>query len=204
MKRRLKTFASSRLRDRDPDGPRARRYIRAIGLPTNARLILASKLASKLPTRPRYRGYPERWSLTNACNRALDIAMATFALALTLPMTASIALLIVLDDPGPILVPAYRVHADGRQFILWRFRTSETHAVAPSAEYSPKSSNQHCGFQREKPLHDEPRFSRVGAVLHRTRLEDLPMLVNIVGGQLPIIGRHTWRQFLSWLDSRDQ
>jgi lipopolysaccharide/colanic/teichoic acid biosynthesis glycosyltransferase len=136
-------------------------------------------LASKLSASPRHRARRARWALKSAAGRALDFALAMFALTLTLPLVLCIALLIVLDDPGPVLVRQRRAQVNGRQVTLLRFRTRRVDADDPLG------------------------FSRIGSLLHRTGLEDIPMLINIAGGQLPVIGRYTWRQFLAWLDSRD-
>jgi len=137
-------------------------------------------LASKLSATPRHRARRARWALKSAAGRALDFALATTALTLTLPLILCIALLIVLDDPGPVLVRQHRAQVNGRQVALFRFRT------------------------RRAGAGDRPAFSRIGSMLHRTGLEDIPMLMNIAGGQLPVVGRYTWRQFLAWLDSSDE
>jgi lipopolysaccharide/colanic/teichoic acid biosynthesis glycosyltransferase len=137
-------------------------------------------LASKLSASPRHRARRARWALKSAAGRAVDFVLATSALALTLPLILCIALLIVLDDPGPVLVSQRRAQVKGRQVTLLRFRT---HRVDPDGRLA---------------------YSKIGSVLHRTGLEDIPMLINIAGGQLPVIGRYTWRQFLAWLDSSDE
>ena len=156
-------------------------------------------LAAKLLGRLRPGGDQSRRSLKHAVGRALDIATATVAIAFTLPLIAFISLLIVLDDPGPILVRHRRVRANGRQFGILRFRTRLVNADIRLEEYLTHHRDEYVRHYLGETLCHDPRFSMVGSVLHRTGLEDIPMLVNVVGGQLPIIGRYTWRQAVAWL-----
>ncbi len=105
--------------------------------------------------------------------RACDILGALAGLVLTLPFWPLIALLIRLDSDGPVLYSQQRVGLNGRLFTLHKFRT-----MIPSAER----------YGHAWAAIDDPRVTRVGRLLRRTRLDELPQLWNILLGQMSIIG----------------
>jgi lipopolysaccharide/colanic/teichoic acid biosynthesis glycosyltransferase len=155
---------------------------------------------SKLSAWRRHRGLQMRGSLKRVVYRALDVALAGSALALTFPLLASISLLIFLDDHGPILAPQRVDRIDGRQFMLWRFRTGLKNAGARAEQYLSAHPNEALSYPVRKGRRHAPRLSNVGAVLYRTGLNDIPMLLNVLSGDIRVFGRYTWREFIAWLN----
>ena len=102
----------------------------------------------------------------------LQRMLALAAAALTLPLVALLALAIRLDSPGPALYPSRRVGAGGRIFTCFKLRTL-------SADGMGGARITH-GADR--------RITRVGAVLRRTRLDELPQLWNVVRGEMRLVG----------------
>src|SRR5581483_2483568 len=105
--------------------------------------------------------------------RALDLVVSLALLALCFPLWLVLAILIRLDSPGPVLVVQKRVGKDGRLFDLFKFRTMYTEA--PVYSYSPLTSQ-------------DPRITRVGRFLRRTSLDELPQLINVLRGEMSLVG----------------
>ena len=115
----------------------------------------------------------------------VDRVLAGIALLLALPVMAAIALAIRLDSPGSALFRQERVGRDGQVFTILKFRTMVTDAEAVKAAL--KSQNKHGAgvlFKMEK----DPRITRVGGVLRKLSLDELPQLINVVTGQMSLVG----------------
>jgi lipopolysaccharide/colanic/teichoic acid biosynthesis glycosyltransferase len=107
-------------------------------------------------------------------NRALDLALAAALLVVTAPLLALAALAIRLESRGPVFYSQRRVGKDGRPFELLKLRT-----MVPGAE------SMGAGIY---VLEGDPRITRVGRLLRRFSLDELPNLVNVVRGDLAIVG----------------
>ena len=107
-------------------------------------------------------------------NRALDVAGATLGLALASPFLATAAVAIKLDDRGPVLYRQRRVGQDGREFELVKLRTMVLGAEGQGAGWAVNR--------------DDPRITRVGRLLRRLSLDEIPQLWNVVRGDMSLIG----------------
>ncbi|HYJ00298.1 MAG TPA: sugar transferase [Thermoleophilaceae bacterium] len=107
-------------------------------------------------------------------NRALDVLIAGLALALTSPLLAICALAIKLTSPGPVIYRQQRVGLDGEPFDLLKLRT-----MVVGAEHTG------AGLYIEDR---DPRITRVGRLLRRFSLDELPNLLNVLRGELAIVG----------------
>ena len=107
-------------------------------------------------------------------NRALDVAGASLGLALASPFLAVAALAIKLDDRGRVLYRQQRVGQDGREFELLKLRTMVVGAEQQGAGLAVNRG--------------DPRITRVGRVLRRLSLDELPQLWNVVRGEMSLIG----------------
>jgi exopolysaccharide biosynthesis polyprenyl glycosylphosphotransferase len=111
-----------------------------------------------------------------AMKRIIDFAVASVALLLSIPLWPVIALAIRLDSRGPVLFHQDRVTKDGRIFRMHKFRT-----MRPA----------HPTFDTTRPffkLESDPRLTRVGALLRRLSLDELPQLWNVLTGAMSIVG----------------
>jgi len=111
-----------------------------------------------------------------AMKRAIDLAVASVVLLVTLPLWPVIALAIRLDSRGPVLFRQERVTKDGRIFRMHKFRTMRTADPA---------------FDTTRPffkLESDPRLTRVGGFLRRYSLDELPQLWNVLVGDMSIVG----------------
>jgi sugar transferase EpsL len=118
---------------------------------------------------PRRRGPGRRMQL--ALKRAIDAAIAGVALVALSPLMLAISLLILVTMGRPVLFRHRRLGQDGREFTLLKFRTMR--GVPPAAD---------------RPLDDEQRLTGLGRVLRSLTLDELPELVNVLRGELSIVG----------------
>jgi exopolysaccharide biosynthesis polyprenyl glycosylphosphotransferase len=116
--------------------------------------------------------------------RLLDVALAMFGLVATLPIWLGIVLAIKLDSPGPAIFMQERVGLHGRRFRFYKFRSMYVDAEQRLAEVQAHNEIDGPVF---KMRHD-PRVSRVGALLRRTSLDELPQLLNVLMGDMSLVG----------------
>ncbi|ETA51869.2 UDP-phosphate galactose phosphotransferase [Rhodobacteraceae bacterium PD-2] len=116
--------------------------------------------------------------------RALDLAGSAALVTLISPLLILIALLIRLDSPGPALFRQVRVGRDGRPFTILKFRSMYRDAEARLAEVRASSDREGLCF---KSRHD-PRVTRMGRILRRTSLDELPQILNVLFGQMSLVG----------------
>jgi lipopolysaccharide/colanic/teichoic acid biosynthesis glycosyltransferase len=107
-------------------------------------------------------------------NRALDVAGASLGLALASPFLAASALAIKLEDRGPVLYRQRRVGRGGEEFELLKLRTMVVGAERQGAGWAVNKG--------------DPRITRVGRLLRRLSLDELPQLWNVVRGEMSLIG----------------
>ncbi len=127
--------------------------------------------------------------------RGFDIASAALALLLFSPFWLVIALLIRLDSRGPVFYRQERVGMDGRIFLFLKFRTMRAGADdAAHREYQRKliagASDTNLGDETRPvyKLRDDPRVTGVGRVLRRLSLDELPQLLNVLRGDMSVVG----------------
>jgi lipopolysaccharide/colanic/teichoic acid biosynthesis glycosyltransferase len=112
---------------------------------------------------------------------ALDRVLAVIALILFSPLFAVVALWILFETGRPVLFAHPRAGKNGREFRMYKFRTMVRDAIAIGQ--AQKLSEDPYGH-----LPDDPRITRSGRMLRRTSLDELPQLVNVVRGEMSIVG----------------
>src|SRR5262245_54341810 len=105
--------------------------------------------------------------------RVLDISLSLVGLVILSPIFLVVALIVKCSSPGPALHRATRVGKNGRLFRLYKFRTM----VADAASLGPPITRS-----------GDPRVTRVGAFLRRTKLDELPQLINTLKGDMSLVG----------------
>jgi lipopolysaccharide/colanic/teichoic acid biosynthesis glycosyltransferase len=140
---------------------------------------------------------PRAAAASAPARRALDVALAACALAvLVLPMLV-IAVLIRLDSPGPALFRQRRIGLNRRSFTLLKFRTMRVGVSdAPLRELIARElAGEDASSNGSWKIDADARVTRVGAVLRRTSLDELPQLLNVLGGSMSLVGP---RPCLEW------
>jgi exopolysaccharide biosynthesis WecB/TagA/CpsF family protein len=130
-----------------------------------------------------------RWWLSKRATpfgrRALDIVGAGLVSLLAAPLMAAAALAIRLESPGPVFFHQDRVGLRGKTFRLWKFRSMYLDAEARKAELM--NENQIAGGVLFKIKRD-PRITRVGRILRRFSIDELPQLWNVLRGDMALVG----------------
>jgi len=116
--------------------------------------------------------------------RTMDIAVSTFVLVAFSWLFLLIAIAIKLDSPGPVLFKQERVGRNGKRFTCYKFRTMVADAEARRAELEAKHGNGNLLFK----LKDDPRRTRVGRILRRSSLDEVPQFINVLLGQMSVVG----------------
>jgi len=111
--------------------------------------------------------------------RLLDITVSALGLILTFPLLLVIAILIRLDSKGPVLYSQERVGLYGRIFLLYKFRSMRTDAEAAGPQWASEN---------------DPRVTRLGRFLRRTRLDEIPQLWNVLNGDMSLVGPRPERE----------
>ena len=136
--------------------------------------------------------------------RALDLLVTSIALVVAAPLMLGIAVVIRLTSPGPVLFRQRRVGAQESCFTIFKFRTM---VVRARAARWPGANNEADGLLFK--MRRDPRVTKVGRLLRRTSLDELPQLFNVLRGEMSLVGprpalpddsatwRHSARGFVS-------
>jgi undecaprenyl-phosphate galactose phosphotransferase/putative colanic acid biosynthesis UDP-glucose lipid carrier transferase len=108
-----------------------------------------------------------------AIKRTLDLVMAGTILIAAAPLLAVVSLLIKLDSPGPVIFRQRRKGFNGREFAIYKFRTMNV---------------MEDGHQIRQAQRNDGRVTRVGRILRTTSIDELPQLVNVLRGQMSLVG----------------
>jgi exopolysaccharide biosynthesis polyprenyl glycosylphosphotransferase len=107
------------------------------------------------------------------CKRVVDFVVAVVGLAILIPLFCVLAFLIKIDSPGPVFYRQMRVGLRGRPYMIWKFRSMRQDAEKSGARWASAQ---------------DPRVSRVGKWLRKWRLDELPQLINVLKGEMSLVG----------------
>ena len=117
--------------------------------------------------------------------RVLDVFFSALLLVALSPFFLLIALLIRLDSKGPAFFTHERIGKNGRIIRIYKFRSMRENAEELISEFSPE---QRALWDADYKLDDDPRVTRVGNFLRKTYLDELPQLMNVLKGELSMVG----------------
>ncbi len=124
----------------------------------------------------------------NAVKRALDIIVASIALVLLLPVFVVAVVCVKLDSPGPIVFRQTRVGQFGKLFTMFKIRTMVQHAEEGGAQWATLS---------------DTRITKVGQFLRKSRIDEIPQLINVLMGDMSLVGPRPERpEFTTELESK--
>jgi exopolysaccharide biosynthesis polyprenyl glycosylphosphotransferase len=121
--------------------------------------------------------------------RSFDVLVSVLSLLLLAPLFAAVAVLIKLDSPGPVFFRQTRMGANDRTFDMLKFRTMGADADARKHEVA--HLNKHLepgGDARMFKVPNDPRVTRVGRMLRRYSIDELPQLINVLKGEMSLVG----------------
>ncbi|BAD66230.1 sugar transferase [Shouchella clausii KSM-K16] len=117
--------------------------------------------------------------------RTLDIAAATAGLIMLSPLFFILAILIKWEDPkGPVFFKQIRVGKDGKEFYMYKFRSMVSNAEDLLKDLLDKNEVSGLMFK----MKDDPRVTKVGKFIRRTSIDELPQLVNVLKGEMSLVG----------------
>jgi exopolysaccharide biosynthesis polyprenyl glycosylphosphotransferase len=116
--------------------------------------------------------------------RAVDFALSGIAVLALAPIFIAVAIAIRLDSPGPIFYRQERVGKDGSRFRMIKFRSMRQNADRLLEELRQKNEATGPLFK----MRDDPRVTRVGRILRRLSLDELPQLFNVLRGEMSLVG----------------
>ena len=117
--------------------------------------------------------------------RIIDCIISSIALILLLPIFLIIAIAIKLDSKGPIFFAHTRIGKNGKPIKIYKFRTMVVNAEELIKRFTPEQMKE---YKKNYKLNNDPRITKVGNILRKTSLDELPQLINIIKGDLALIG----------------
>lgn len=131
-------------------------------------------------------------SVGSRAKRVLDVVISVAVLAMATPLIVVIALLIAVTSPGAILFRQERLCLGGRRFLMLKFRTMRMDAdesvhrdyVLSMVRATPDGAKRAGAFK----LVGDPRVTRIGALLRKTSLDELPQFLNVLVGDMSVVG----------------
>ena len=123
---------------------------------------------------------PIQWFL----NRVLDYGLGLTALLLSSPLLLLIAIGIKLDSPGPILFKQTRIGMNGRRFGMFKFRSMYTDAEQRLEKLMAQNESGNGMFK----MANDPRVTRLGNILRKFSLDELPQIFNVLRGEMSLVG----------------
>ncbi len=115
----------------------------------------------------------------------IDTILACMALIIVAPILLLVAILIKLDSKGPVIYKQKRLGKDGKEFMIYKFRTMVSNAEEVMKNFTPEQKEE---FQKFFKLENDPRITRIGNILRKTSLDELPQIFNIIKGDMAIVG----------------
>ncbi len=146
-----------------------RRLARAHAV-TDPQVVISAKRANALP------------------KRAMDLVIAVLALIFLSPILLTAALLVKLNDGGPVFFGHRRAGRHGRQFQCWKFRSMAVNADEILRRHFKEYPEALVEWRATQKLRDDPRVTRIGWFLRATSIDELPQLFNVLLGEMSIVG----------------
>lgn len=178
----------------DAIGPPVLRRLGWLMEGTGMQLVVAPGLTTvagpRVHTRP-LTGLPllciEEPSFTGAgrvAKRAFDLLCALAVTVVLAPLLVVVAVLIRLDSPGPVFHRQRRIGRHGKEFRIWKLRTMILDAEERRRDLAAHNESDGPLFK----IRDDPRVTRLGRVLRRYSIDELPQVVNVLAGQMSLVG----------------
>ena len=117
--------------------------------------------------------------------RVIDILISLVGLVISAIPMAIVSILIRLESPGPAIYVHHRIGKNGKPLPLLKFRSMYINAEEMVEDFTPE---QKAEWEENFKLTNDPRITRIGHILRRTSLDEIPQLVNVLKGELSIVG----------------
>lgn len=121
----------------------------------------------------------------HAVKRAFDIFCSFVALVLLSPVFLIVSILVYLGDPGKVFYGQVRIGKNGKPFRMWKFRSMYKNSDRMIDQLSPEQKRQ---YYTEFKIDNDPRITPIGNFLRKSSLDELPQLVNVLVGEMSLVG----------------
>ena len=115
----------------------------------------------------------------------MDIVLASIGLVVLSPVFLIIAVLIKTESKGKVFFKHKRIGKNGKEIYIYKFRTMVENAEDLIKQFTPEQMKE---FKENFKLENDPRVTKIGKILRKTSLDELPQLINIIKGDISIIG----------------
>lgn len=126
--------------------------------------------------------------LNRAAKRAVDVVFSTLALALLSPLYLALAVIIKINSRGPIFYAQQRLGQNGEHFTCLKFRTMQVDAAEGLKALLAADLDAQAEWEADHKLKNDPRVTRLGTWLRKSSLDELPQFVNVLRGQMSVVG----------------
>lgn len=124
-------------------------------------------------------------SIYKYIKRFMDIVLASIGLVVLSPVFLIIAVLIKTESKGKVFFKHKRIGKNGKEIYIYKFRTMVENAEDLIKQFTPEQMKE---FKENFKLENDPRVTKIGKILRKTSLDELPQLINIIKGDISIIG----------------
>lgn len=177
-------------------GTEHRPFDQDVAVITAGRLVVRDEFVIDLRFDGRVESYLRQSAATPAAGspalrfvrRALDIGTALAALIITTPLFVVVAVCSKLFDEGAVFFTQERVGRGGKLFRCYKFRTMHADAAERLDELLSTNGDFRSQWERDQKVPNDPRITRIGGFLRKTSLDELPQLMNVLKGDMSIIG----------------
>lgn len=125
---------------------------------------------------------------SRAASRAIDLIIASLLCVVLAPIFAAIAILLTVLDPGPIVFAHRRIGKNGKPFNCLKFRTMCADADHRLLQLLAADEGARREWTSTQKLLEDPRVTRIGRILRNTSLDELPQLINVLRGEMSLVG----------------
>lgn len=127
---------------------------------------------------------PKEKPAYEVCKRIFDVIMSTFALIVLSPVFLAVAVAIKIEDGGNVLFKQTRLTKNGKEFGMYKFRSMCPDAESKLKDLMAQNEVEGPAFK----MAEDPRITKVGKFIRKTSIDELPQLINIIKGDMTIIG----------------
>lgn len=120
--------------------------------------------------------------------RVMDVLLSMIALFLLSPVFLILIILIKIDSKGPAIFKQKRIGKNGQPIYIYKFRSMVDHAEDVLEQLMNENENIREEYLTNKKLENDPRITRIGSFMRKTSLDELPQLINILKGDMTIVG----------------
>lgn len=120
--------------------------------------------------------------------RCLDLVVSVGALIVLSPLLIALVVAVKLSSPGPVIYGSLRIGAEDTVFRAWKFRSMWSDADERLAELLRSDPEANAEYATYRKLRNDPRVTSVGRFIRKTSLDELPQLINIIRGEMSVVG----------------